>query len=211
MAAKKTNEEPETTQADISSGPKPWVFVVMVLTLYWAINYLDGHSGGFNATVYVPHSDAAAVASLKVQKTPEEQAFESGARIYRGICAACHQPNGLGNSNAGFPPLANSEWVLAPTPDRMIAIVLNGLQGPVEVSGQIYNKVAMPAQGVALSSEDIANVLSYIRRNGDWGDAHNLPLVTPEQVQAVRDSDAIANRSAAWTADELKQQFPESQ
>jgi hypothetical protein len=36
-------------------------------------------------------------------------------------------------------------------------------------------------------------------------------LVTPEQVQAVRDSDAIANRSAAWTADELKQQFPESQ
>ena len=101
--------------------------------------------------------------------------------------------------------------MLSASPDRIIAIVSNGLQGPVEVAGQIYNKVAMPAQGVALSDEDIANVLSYIRRNTDWGDAHNLPLVTQEQVKVVRDSDAIATRSTAWTADELKQQFPDSQ
>ena len=210
MAAKQNNEKIEAGDAGVG-GPKPWVFVLMVLTLYWAINYLDGHGGGFNANVYAPHKDATVVASLKVQKTPEEQAMESGARIYRGICAACHQPNGLGNSNAGFPPLANSEWVLSASPDRIIAIVSNGLQGPVEVAGQIYNKVAMPAQGVALSDEDIANVLSYIRGNTDWGDAHNLPLVTPEQVKVVRDSDAITTRSTAWTADELKQQFPESQ
>ena len=210
MAAKQNNEKIEATDASVG-GPKPWVFVLMVLTLYWAINYLDGHGGGFNAKVYAPHKDATVVASLKVQKTPEEQALEGGARIYRGICAACHQPNGLGNSNAGFPPLVNSEWVLNASPDRIIAIVSNGLQGPVEVAGQIYNKVAMPAQGVALNDEDIANVLSYIRRNTDWGDAHNLPLVTPEQVKAVRDNDAIATRSTAWTADELKQQFPDSQ
>ena len=198
MAAKQNNEKIEATDAGVG-GPKPWVFVLMVLTLYWAINYLDGHGGGFNAKVYAPHKDVT------------EQAMESGARVYRGICAACHQPNGLGNSNAGFPPLVNSEWVLSASPDRIIAIVSNGLQGPVEVAGQIYNKVAMPAQGVALSDEDIANVLSYIRRNTDWGDAHNLPLVTPEQVKVVRDSDAIATRSTAWTADELKQQFPDSQ
>ncbi len=210
MAAKQNNEKIEAPDAGLG-GPKPWVFVLMVLTLYWAINYLDGHGGGFNAKVYAPHKDATVVASLKVQKTPEEQVLESGARIFRGICAACHQPNGLGNSNAGFPPLVNSEWVLNASPDRIIAIVSNGLQGPVEVAGQTYNKVAMPAQGVALNDEDIANVLSYIRRNIDWGDAHNLPLVTPEQVKAVRDNDAIATRSTAWTADELKQQFPDSQ
>ena len=210
MAAKQNNEETDTANAEVG-GPKPWVFVLMVLTLYWAINYLDGHGGGFNAKVYAPHKDATVVASLKVQKTPEEQVLESGARIFRGICAACHQPNGLGNSNAGFPPLVNSEWVLNASPDRIIAIVSNGLQGPVEVAGQTYNKVAMPAQGVALNNEDIANVLSYIRRNTDWGDAHNLPLVTPEQVKAVRDNDAITTRSTAWTADELKQQFPDEQ
>ncbi|MFT6563273.1 MAG: mono/diheme cytochrome c family protein [Limisphaerales bacterium] len=77
------------------------------------------------------------------------------------------------------------------------------------MAGQVYNKVAMPAQGAALSDEDIANVMSYIRRNGDWGDAHSLPLVTLEQVKAVREK--IADRSAAWTAEELIQQFPDSQ
>ena len=208
MAAKKTNEETERANAEVG-GPKPWVFVLMVVTLYWAINYLDGHGGGFNAKVYSPHKDATVVASLKVQKTPEEQAFESGARIFRGICAACHQPNGRGNANAGYPPLVNSEWVLNESPSRAIAIVSKGLQGPIEVAGQVYNKVAMPSQGAALSDEDIANVISYIRRNSDWGDAHSLPLVTLEQVKAVRET--IADRSAPWTADELVQQFPDSQ
>ncbi len=208
MAAKKTNEETKTASAEVG-GPQPWVFVLMMVTLYWAINYLDGHGGGFNAKVYSPHKDATVVASLKVQKTPEEQAFESGARTYRSICAACHQPNGLGNANAGFPPLVNSEWVLNNSPNLAIAIVSKGLQGPVEVAGQTYNKVAMPAQGVALSNEDIANVLSYIRRNTDWGDDHNQPLVTSEQVKTVRET--IADRSAPWTADELIQQFPDSQ
>jgi mono/diheme cytochrome c family protein len=208
MAAKETNIDSDKTGNGVD-GPRPWVYVLMVVTLYWAINYLDAHSGGFNAKVYAPHRDAVEVASLKVEKTPEEQAFESGARLYRGVCAACHQPNGMGNDNAGFPPLVNSEWVLSSSPDRIIAIVSNGLQGPVDVAGKTYNKIAMPAQGVALSNQDIAAVLSYIRSNSDWGDAHNLPMVTPEKVKAVRDT--IADRSAAWTADDLKQQFPESQ
>ena len=178
MAAKKTNEETETANAEVG-GPKPWVFVLMVVTLYWAINYLDGHGGGFNAKVYSPHKDATVVASLKVQKTPEEQAFESGARIFRGICAACHQPNGRGNANAGYPPLVNSEWVLNESPSRAIAIVSKGLQGPIEVAGQVYNKVAMPTQGAALSDEDIANVISYIRRN------HNL-LIGESSAERIK-------------------------
>jgi len=210
MAANKSKEETEKANTGVE-GPKPWEYVLMGVTLYWAINYLDAHSGGFDAKVYAPHKNAVVVASLKVEKSPEEQAFDNGARIYRGVCAACHQPNGMGNDNAGFPPLVNSEWVLSSSPDRIVAIISNGLQGPVDVAGKTYNKIAMPAQGVALSDEDIANVLSYIRRNTDWGDAHNLPLVTPEQVEAVRADEAIANRSSAWTADELKQQFPESQ
>jgi mono/diheme cytochrome c family protein len=77
------------------------------------------------------------------------------------------------------------------------------------VDGQIYNKAAMPSQGAALSDEDIANVISYIRRNSDWGDAHSKPLVTLEQVKAVRET--IADRTAPWTAAELVQQFPDEQ
>ena len=190
-------------------GPSPWVYVLMLFLVYWGINYLDGNSGGFNAKVYAPHKNATAVANLKVQKSPEDLAFEDGARVYRGICAACHQPNGKGSDNAGYPPLAGSEWVLTESPDRVIAIINNGLQGPIEVAGKTYGQVAMPAQGGALSDEDIANVMSYIRRNTDWGDEHNFSIITPEQVSEVRAK--IADRTSAWTAEELITQFPDSQ
>ena len=190
-------------------GPSPWVYVLMLFLVYWGINYLDGHSGGFNAKVYAPHKNAMAVANLKVQKSAEDLAFEDGARVYRSICTACHQPNGKGSDNAGYPPLAGSEWVLTESPDRVIAIINNGLQGPIEVAGKTYGQVAMPAQGGALSDEDIANVMSYIRRNSDWGDEHNFSIITAEQVSDVRAK--IADRTSAWTAEELINQFPDSQ
>ena len=208
MAAKKQEESMEQTDSNLG-GPSPWVYVLMLLLVYWGINYLDGHSGGFNAKVYAPHKNAMTVANLKVQKSAEDLAFEGGARVYRGICAACHQPNGKGSDNAGYPPLAGSEWVLNQSPDRVIAIINNGVQGPLEVAGQTYGKVAMPAQGGALSDEDIANVLSYIRRNSDWGDEHNLSVITAEEVTEVRAK--IADRTSPWTAEELMNQFPDSQ
>ena len=207
MAAKKKEQINESSPA--IGGPKPWVFVLFLVLIYWGINYLDGHSGGFNAQVYAPHKNFTAVASLKVQKSPEELAFEDGGRVYRAICAACHQPNGKGSANAGYPPLAGSEWVLNASPDKVIAIIAYGLQGPIEVAGETYGKVAMPAQGGALSDEDIANVITYLRRNGDWGDAHNLSVISAEQVGEVRAK--IADRSSPWTAEELAAEFPDAQ
>jgi len=204
MAAKK-REAIEETGASIS-GPKPWLYVFLLLLVYWGINYLDGHSGGFNAKVYAPHKNATAVANLKVQKSPEELAVEGGGRVYRSICAACHQPNGKGSANAGYPPLAGSEWVLTESPDKVIAIIANGLQGPIQVAGETYDKVAMPAQGGALNDEDIANVITFIRRNSDWGDAHNLSVISAEQVGEVRAR--IADRTSPWTAGELLDEFP---
>lgn len=204
MAANKKEVTEESSP--IIGGPKPWVFVLMLVLVYWGINYLDGHSGGFNAEVYAPHKNAKAVASLKVQKSAEELAVEGGGRVYRAICAACHQPNGKGSANAGYPPLAGSEWVLTESPDKVIAIIANGLQGPIEVAGETYGKVAMPAQGAALSDEDIANVITYIRRNADWGDAHDLSVISAEQVGEVRAK--IADRTSPWTAEELAAEFP---
>ena len=115
----------------------------------------------------------------------------------------------MGSENVGYPPLAGSEWVLDQSPDRVIAIINNGLQGPIEVAGKTYGTVAMPAQGGALSDEDIANVMSYIRRNSDWGEEHNLSVITTEQVSEVRTK--IADRTSAWTVQELIDQFPDSQ
>ena len=48
--------------------------------------------------------------------------------------------------------------------DRMIRIVLHGLQGPITVKRQPYNSV-MAAWKAVLSDAEIAAVVSYVRTN----------------------------------------------
>ncbi len=84
-----------------------------------------------------------------------------GSKVYAVYCAACHQRNGLGDSQR-FPPLAGSEWVVGDK-NKLIEVVLKGLEGVIEVKGQSYNNV-MP-QHSFLKNEDIAEVLTYIRQS----------------------------------------------
>lgn len=86
-----------------------------------------------------------------------------GAVVYSGNCVACHQATGLGLANA-FPPLVDSGWVLG-EPDVLAQILLHGVQGEIEVLGNLYNGV-MPAFP-QLSDAELAAVSNYIR--GNWG------------------------------------------
>lgn len=101
-----------------------------------------------------------------------------GSNIYGVYCAACHQRNGLGDSQR-FPPLAGSEWVLGDK-KRLIEVMLKGLEGPIEVNGKPYNNV-MP-QHSFLTDEDIAEVLTHIRQN--FGNTANA--ISTAEVSAVR-------------------------
>jgi glucose/arabinose dehydrogenase/mono/diheme cytochrome c family protein len=130
-----------------------------------------------------------------VPLTPDQQAlFEKGKTIYATICGACHQPTGSGMPGLA-PPLLNSDWALGPV-DRPIRIVLGGLTGPIEVLGTKW-QLEMPGLPI-LSDDDIAGVLTYIRR--EW--EHNATAVTPDQVAAARV--ATQGRSKPWTAEELQ-------
>ncbi|WP_420147102.1 PQQ-dependent sugar dehydrogenase [Spirosoma sp.] len=101
-----------------------------------------------------------------------------GSKVYAVYCSACHQRNGMGDSQR-FPPLAGSEWVLGDK-KKLITVLLQGLEGPIEVKGQSYNNV-MP-QHSFLKNEDIAEVLTHIRSNfGNTADA-----VTAADVNEVR-------------------------
>ena len=202
------NTSNKTSKSGTSSlnGPNHFVFVFLLFLFYWAVNYLDNNGGAFNASVYSPHRNISEVNNLKVVKSPDELAYERGEGIY-ARCAACHQANGLGNANVGFPPLAGSEWVLNESPNWVIAIVLKGLMGPIEVKGETYNNV-MAAQGAGLSDEDLANVITYIRRNADWGNDPNLPLVTPDQVKSVREE--IDARPSMFTVEDLLKLYPKN-
>ena len=85
----------------------------------------------------------------------------TGAQIYNIYCRSCHQKDGKGDG-LRFPPLDNSEWVKGDK-KRLMNIVLNGLEGAIEVKGKPYNSL-MPPQSF-LKDEDIAEVLTYIRQN----------------------------------------------
>jgi mono/diheme cytochrome c family protein len=131
-----------------------------------------------------------------VPLTSAQQAqFEHGKQIYTNICAACHQLSGTGQEGLA-PPLVDSEWLLG-TPQRTARIVLNGVTGPIKVGGVDY-QLEMPGLA-AMSDQDIADVLTYARR--EW--EHTADPVSPETVQHIRE--ATKERGAAWTAPELTQ------
>ncbi len=119
--------------------------------------------------------------------------LDRGRTIYATLCAACHQAHGLGLDGLA-PPLVDSEWVLG-KPEVLARIVMHGLAGPVKVSGRTYN-LAMPPLP-QLTDEDIAGVLTYIRR--EW--EHNATAVEPEVVAAVRSKER--DRTTTWTEAEL--------
>ncbi len=103
---------------------------------------------------------------------------EAGKKVYDQYCLVCHQADGQGVPNA-FPPLGETEYVNGDT-DRLIGIVLNGLNGEIEVKGQIYNGVMVPHN--FLSDQEVADVITYVRSS--FG--NNSPAVTADQVAKVR-------------------------
>ena len=103
-----------------------------------------------------------------------------GKAKFDTTCAACHQVSGLGKEGVA-PPLVGSEWVLAPGPNRIAHIVLNGLTGQMTVKGQPYN-LTMVAWRDNFTDKEIAAILTYVRSS--WG--NNASAVTPEQIKAAR-------------------------
>ena len=85
--------------------------------------------------------------------------LQGGAKVYQVYCSACHQMNGKGASGR-FPPLTNTEWVTGDK-ERLIQVVLRGMEGSLKIDNEVYNGV-MP-QHSFLNDDEIADVLTFIR------------------------------------------------
>jgi|UniRef100_UPI0037853198 mono/diheme cytochrome c family protein/glucose/arabinose dehydrogenase len=147
-----------------------------------------------NRLVWPGKPGAPAPPVIKPLTETQTALFEKGKTIYATLCAACHQPHGFGLDGLA-PPLVDSEWVLG-KPEVLARIVMHGLAGPVKVSGRTYN-LAMPPLP-QLTDEDIAGVLTYIRR--EW--EHTAGAMETKSVTAIREQEKT--RSMMWTETELK-------
>jgi len=120
---------------------------------------------------------------------------DAGKQVYMTVCVACHQPTGAGLPPV-FPPLSKTEYVNGPI-DRLVAIVLKGVVGPITVNNQLYTNV-MPPQEAMLTDDKIAAVATFVRANfGNTASAVSLA-----EVAAVRSR--FLERKTGWSESELK-------
>ena len=173
----------------------PTVLIAITLALlFWGANYISANSGDFHYQIYDEHDTFSA---LDDRNKGGPDPIKSGKKVFDANCSICHQASGLGTPGQ-FPPLAGSDWVQTEGPNRMIRIVLYGFTGPVTVSGLQFNN-SMPALGPTLSDDQIANVLTFVRKNKEWG--NSADEVQPEQVAAIR---KLVGERGMWTEAEIK-------
>ena len=198
LPTNKAPKESEAAQPAANRAPASILLIgAFALLIFWGMAYLDAHGGGFDHRVYSPYKDFSELDEAQ-SVDPIEALRKKGAATFAKYCAICHQPTGLGLPGQ-FPPLAGSDWVNEKDPIRLMTLVMNGLQGPVMVSGQPFNNSGMLAWKTQLNDEEVAAVLTFIRGNKAWG--NNAGPVTPEQTKAVREK--TASHDANFTADEL--------
>jgi mono/diheme cytochrome c family protein len=101
-----------------------------------------------------------------------------GKEIYIKHCMTCHQVDGVGAQNM-IPPLIKTDYVLGDK-QRLIKILLNGLQGEIKVNGDMYSG-EMPSQAI-LKDDEIAAVLTYVRKS--FG--NSASAVITKEVRRVR-------------------------
>ncbi len=164
---------------------------VMCTLVFFGSIYVAHYSIRFDPLAVNEHANRAKPEKAGAVKLTRAQL---GKRVYVANCMLCHQADGRGQPNV-YPPLAGSEWV-AGSEERMIRIVLHGLNGPITVAGKQFNNVMAPL-GTVLSDDQLANALSYVR--SEWG--NTSPEVEPANVAKVRAE--TAGRKAPWTPEEL--------
>lgn len=181
-------------------SPVPVLLIgLLALLLYWGFTQLDDRGGGFENHVYLPFVST----NDEVDRWPVDpymMKYKHGQKLFDANCAPCHMNTGVGNPAVNAPPLAGSDWVNAEGPNRVIRIVLNGLQGPIQVGGNKFGAgVMLPWRDVFPKDYDIASILTYVRGNKEWG--NKASEVMDDEVAKIRKE--TENRGKNWTADEL--------
>ena len=120
----------------------------------------------------------AGIAAILQSQSTSSSSKARGKEVYTKYCLTCHQADGGGVPRMN-PPLTQTEYVNG-NKQRLIGIVLNGMNIPLEINGDSYENPM--ASHAFLKDQQIADVLTYVRSS--FG--NKSTAITAEEVKAVR-------------------------
>ncbi len=131
----------------------------------------------------------------------DKKQYKLGETHYQRVCLGCHQIHGKGQQFLA-PPLVDSEWVSG-SKKRLVALVMDGMQGPIEVAGKLYKlpeiQPLMPGlrANTEFTDEQLAAIMTYVRNA--WGNG-----ASPVSTREVSEYRKNTEFRAPFTADEAK-------
>jgi mono/diheme cytochrome c family protein len=185
-------ETPDVPPLSLEHEPLPiWLYLVCGFALFLAGSSFTGF-GIFGQGLLDQGPGGPVLAGASQQVEAPLSPADLGKKIYGNNCASCHDASGSG-APGKYPPLVGSEWVLG-SKLRLAAILLKGIEGPLNVKGVSYTANVMPAQESTLTPEKLADLMTYIRGSKDWG--NTAGPVTVDEVNAAKTK--FASQSASW-------------
>ncbi|MFC4277709.1 cytochrome c [Achromobacter aloeverae] len=119
-----------------------------------------------------PATDEARIRGTTMGKT-------TGATLYSGNCASCHQASGTGAALGGAPSLLHVSAVGRDDPGNLVMAILDGVYRSDKDTPR-----RMPAFARELDNDEVAMLATYVRQT--FGNPA-APVVTAAQVQALRE------------------------
>jgi fructose 5-dehydrogenase cytochrome subunit len=117
---------------------------------------------------------------------PGYPALNTGAQLYSGNCASCHQTRGEGTADAAFPSLTHNSVLGRDNADNLVMVILGGLH--IDTQGDDRQ---MPGFADELNDEQVAKLTNFVMQQYGNADVQ----VTAEHVATLRSGGA--NPSAA--------------
>jgi mono/diheme cytochrome c family protein len=122
--------------------------------------------------------------SLRGMALPSDPEKMSGAQLYDGYCASCHQARGQGSFDGDLPSLFHNTCTGRVVTNNLVMVILEGIRWPTGGSG-----VHMPGFADNLSDRQIATLVLYLTSHYGNPDAS----VSSRQVQILRAGGAISH------------------
>ena len=126
--------------------------------------------------------------SVRGVDLPKDYNAMTGAQIYDGYCAACHQAQGQGTEGSGLPSLLNNTSLGHANSNNLVQVLLHGIERHGADS-------VMPGFAHELTDKQITSLGNYLLTSCGNPSAK----VTEQQVAQLRDPAAAGSGSSLLT------------